>query len=153
MYISIWTSCMVFSTSALLLMPYWLYIQQKRNKYVYKNKINILFGLKKAYPVLEIWEVGVPSQCNCIYIQHPKPSWQEVEVDHLCSRPDTPVRLKNNNTIFLKNVSQSQVYHKLSLLLYFKLKYSLIIFVYVFIPSFQQSLDLQEIRFGRQKWN
>lgn len=51
-------------------------------------------GVRAALTVFEVGEVGVPPQGDDIDIEDTELRRQEVEVDHLCRGPNTPVRLE-----------------------------------------------------------
>ena len=46
-----------------------------------------------TYPVFEVGQVGVPPQGDKVDVHHTEFGREEVEVDHLSGRPNTPVSL------------------------------------------------------------
>lgn len=48
----------------------------------------------QTHPVFEVGDVDIPAQCDKVHVHYTEFGREEVEVDHLSWRPNTPVSLQ-----------------------------------------------------------
>lgn len=53
--------------------------------------------------MFEVGDVDIPAQCDKVHVHYTELGREEVEVDHLSWRPNTPVSLQNRTITKVKN--------------------------------------------------